>query len=145
MLHVSDVRIYFVDEFVLSYKNDIYIQLVFMTPAFPKKKKRYGKCPIDSDAQLTKIIPYTLHVRTRIIFCHILLKCYESEGWGFEFPSSRDVFGLKKMTLSQEHPSVSRTRMLLPTLHFKYYLYFKNIYTARASVKKYGTANARPW
>ena len=59
-------------------------------------KKRYGKCPIDADAQLTKIISYTLHVRTRIIFFHILLKCYESEGWGFEFPSGRDVFGHKK-------------------------------------------------
>ena len=47
---------------------------------------------------------------------------HESEGWGrhesecrgFESPSGRDIFCLKNLTFSQEHPLVCRKLMLLP-------------------------------
>ena len=39
---------------------------------------------------------------------------YESEGWGFESPSGRDISVSNTLKLSQEHPFVSRKWMLLP-------------------------------
>ena len=47
---------------------------------------------------------------------------YESEGWGVESPSGRDISVSKSSTLAQEHLFMSQKLMLLPAhiLHVKY-------------------------
>ena len=70
------------------------------------------------------------------------------EGWGFESPSGRDIFCLKNVDTFTRTPvrgskmnAVARAQLTFQTFQ----LYFKNIYTATASVQKHGTANVWPW
>ena len=48
---------------------------------------------------------------------------HESDGWGFEFLSGRDIFCLKASTHSHEHPFISRKWMVLPmhNWHLKFW------------------------
>ena len=69
---------------------------------------------------------------------------HEFEGWGFESPSGRDIFCLKKVGSFTRTP-VRVTKMNVVSraqLIFQMLTLFKNIYTTRASVQKHGIANA---
>ena len=72
---------------------------------------------------------------------------YESEGWGFESPSGRDIFCLKNfVTFKRTSVCVSKMNAVACTqLTFQMLTLFKNIYTTRSSIHKHGTANIWPW
>ena len=71
---------------------------------------------------------------------------HESEGWGFESPSGRDIFCLKNFdTFTRTLFRVSKMNAVASAQStFQMSTLLKNIYTAKASVQKHGTANVWP-